>query len=92
MDWQGQKLVEHLMQILLVVFAVMAITMGYALGSFQTMLLIYASGVVITTLITVPNWPFFNRNPLKWLDPSEAEKHSKMQIVDSSSKKKISKK
>ena len=58
----------------------------------QSQILIYASGVVITTLITVPNWPFFNHNPLKCLDPSEAEKHSKIQIVDSSSKKKISKK
>ena len=92
MDWQGQKLAEQLMQILLVGFAVVAFTAGYALGSFQMMLLIYASGVVITTLITVPNWPFYNRHTLKWLDPREAEKHPKPQIANSSSKKKSSKK
>ena len=93
MDWQGQKLAEQLMQIILVAFAVVAFFTGYVLGSFQMMLLIYAGGVVLTTLITVPNWPFFNRHPLKWLDPSVAEKHPKPQAAAAAtSKKKGSKK
>lgn len=96
MDWQGQKLAEQLVQILLLAFAAAAFATGYALGSFQTMLLTYASGVIITTLITVPNWPFFNRHPLKWLDPIEADKHSKPQppqtAGSSSLKNKASKK
>jgi len=92
MDWQGQKLVEQLMQILLMASAVVAFATGYGLGSFQTMMLAYAAGVVITTLITVPNWPFFNRHSLKWLDSSEAERHPKPQIVNSSSKRKAAKK
>ena len=94
MDWQGQKVAEQLMQILLLAFAVGAFGTGYVLGSFQMMLLIYAGGVVLTTLITVPNWPFFNRNPLIWLDPSEAEKHPKPQqqpAATLSSKKKPTK-
>lgn len=92
MDWQGQKLAEHLMQLLLVVFAIVAFITGYVLGSFRTMLLTYAGGVVLTSLITIPNWPFFNRHPLQWLDPSEAEKHPKPQPVVSGPKKKSSKK
>ncbi|OAY34344.1 probable signal peptidase complex subunit 1 [Manihot esculenta] len=92
MDWQGQKLAEQLMQILLLVFAVVAFTAGYLMGSFQTMIQIYAGGVVLTTLITVPNWPWFNRHPLQWLDPSEAEKHPKPQVQPVSSKKKSAKK
>ncbi|KAK6922404.1 Signal peptidase complex subunit 1 [Dillenia turbinata] len=93
MDWQGQKLAEQLMQIMLVAFAVVAFLTGYLMNSFQTMLLIYASGVLLTTLITVPNWPFFNRNHLKWLDPSEADRHPKPQIssTNTGSKKKSSK-
>ncbi|KAK3027678.1 hypothetical protein RJ639_041388 [Escallonia herrerae] len=55
------------------------------------MLFVYAGGVVLTTLITVPNWPFFNGNLLKWLDPSEAEKHPKPQSASSTSKKKAMK-
>ncbi|KAJ6988773.1 hypothetical protein NC653_021634 [Populus alba x Populus x berolinensis] len=94
MDWQGQKLAELWMQVLLIVFAVVAFATGYITGSFRTMMLIYAGGVVFTSLVTVPNWPFFNRHPLKWLDPSEAEKHPKpqQQAVASKDKKKSSKK
>ncbi|XVE92149.1 hypothetical protein REPUB_Repub01dG0072300 [Reevesia pubescens] len=87
MDWQGQKLAEQIMQIMLLVFAVISFVAGYVLGSFQMMILVYAGGVTLTTLITVPNWPFFNRNPLNWLDPSEAEKHPKPQVAVSSKKK-----
>ncbi|KAI3516006.1 hypothetical protein L1887_14913 [Cichorium endivia] len=88
MDWQGQKVAEQLMQIMLVVFAIAAFITGYVLGSFQLMLYVYAGGVVLTTLITIPNWPFFNRHPLKWLDPTEAEKHPKPQVVMGSVSKK----
>ncbi|XP_007044056.2 PREDICTED: probable signal peptidase complex subunit 1 [Theobroma cacao] len=87
MDWQGQKVAEQTMQIMLLVFAVIAFITGYVLGSFQMMILIYAGGVTLTTLITVPNWPFFNCHPLSWLDPSEAEKHPKPQVAVSSKKK-----
>lgn len=92
MDWKGQKLAEELMQILLLVFAVVGFVTGYVTGSFQMMVLVFAGGVVLTTLVTVPNWPFFNRNPLKWLDPIEAEKHPKPQPQPLHSKKKFSKK
>ncbi|KAJ9169343.1 hypothetical protein P3X46_017547 [Hevea brasiliensis] len=92
MDWQGQKIAEQLMQIMLIVFAVVAFSVGYVMGSFQMMIQIYAGGVVLTTLVTVPNWPWFNRYFLQWLDPSEAEKHPKPQIQPVNSKKKSVKK
>ncbi|KAL5995386.1 hypothetical protein ACLOJK_025445 [Asimina triloba] len=83
MDWQGQKLSELLMQVMLVAFSLVAFVVGYTIGSFQMMLLIYAGGVTLTTLVTVPNWPFFNHHPLNWLDPAEAEKHPKPQPLAS---------
>ncbi|XP_061340374.1 uncharacterized protein LOC133286889 isoform X2 [Gastrolobium bilobum] len=85
MDWQGQKLAEQLMQIMLLAFAMTAFATGYVMASFQIMILVYAGGVILTTLVTVPNWPFFNRHPLNWLDPSEVEKHPKPQPPSSSS-------
>lgn len=88
MDWEGQKLVEQLMQIMLVAFALVSLVTGYISGSFQLMLMVYAGGVIFTSLITIPNWPFFNRHPLKWLDPSEVEKHPKPQTVANTSSKK----
>ncbi|ESW35741.1 hypothetical protein PHAVU_001G260900 [Phaseolus vulgaris] len=93
MDWQGQKLAEQLMQLMLIAVSVIAFTTGYLMASFQMMILIYAGGVVLTTLVTVPNWPFFNRHPLKWLDPTELEKHPKPQpSLNTTSKKKSVKK
>ncbi|XP_039125589.1 probable signal peptidase complex subunit 1 isoform X2 [Dioscorea cayenensis subsp. rotundata] len=86
MDWQGQKRAEMLMQVMLVVFGVVAFVVGYSIGSFRTMMLVYAGGVTLTALITVPNWPCYNRHPLNWLDPSEAEKHPKPQPVPSKKK------
>ncbi|WVZ87004.1 hypothetical protein U9M48_033707, partial [Paspalum notatum var. saurae] len=80
MDWQGQKRAEMLMQVLLVASAVAAFLAGYVRADFQFMLLVYAAGVVLTALVTVPNWPFFNRNPLKWLDAAEAERHPRPQV------------
>ncbi|BAT16977.1 Os12g0438900, partial [Oryza sativa Japonica Group] len=80
MDWQGQKLAEMLMQLLLVASAVAAFVVGYAMADFQLMLLVYAGGVVLTALVTVPNWPFFNRHPLKWLDAAEADRHPRPQV------------
>jgi len=75
MDWLGQKRAEMLMQVLLVASAVAAFLVGYVRADFQLMLLVYAGSVVLTALVTVPNWPFFNHNPLKWLDATEAERH-----------------
>ncbi|EMS58414.1 putative signal peptidase complex subunit 1 [Triticum urartu] len=69
-----------LMQVLLVASAVAAFLVGYAMADFQLMLLVYAGGVVLTALVTVPNWPFFNRHPLKWLDAAEADRHPRPQI------------
>jgi len=71
---------EMLMQVLLVASAVAAFLVGYVRADFQLMLLVYAGGVVLTALVTVPNWPFFNRNPLKWLDAAEAERHPRPQV------------
>ncbi|XP_031481571.1 signal peptidase complex subunit 1-like isoform X2 [Nymphaea colorata] len=91
MDWQGQKLSENLMQAMLAIFAFIAFVTGYMMSSFQNMLIIYAAGVLLTMLITVPNWPFFNRHQLNWLDPSLAELNPKPDIQTSNTKKRTAK-
>ncbi|KFK38808.1 hypothetical protein AALP_AA3G162800 [Arabis alpina] len=76
---------------LLLVFGGVAFIAGYATSSYQTMMLIYAGVLVFTSLIIFPNWPFFNHHPLKWLDPSEAEKYPKPEMTNVISKKKKNK-
>ncbi|KAL5061300.1 hypothetical protein RYX36_032904, partial [Vicia faba] len=45
----------------LLAFVVIAFGAGYLIASLQTMILTYAGGVVITTLVTLPNWIFFQQ-------------------------------
>lgn len=76
MDWEGQKLAEQLMQYFLLGAALIAFLTGYFSGSYSTMLYVYLAGVVVTFLVTVPDWPLFNRNKFTWLEPMYAEKPS----------------
>ncbi|KAI4373793.1 hypothetical protein MLD38_011873 [Melastoma candidum] len=98
MDWQGQRLSEQLMQVMLLTFAVAAYLTGFMVNSFRLMMLIFAGSVVLTALISVPNWPLFDRHPLKWLEPSVAEEFSRehpqkpVSALAASGKKKSSKK
>ncbi|KAJ7518695.1 hypothetical protein O6H91_20G003900 [Diphasiastrum complanatum] len=73
MNWEGQKLVEELMQYLLLASALISFSTGFGFSSVKLMFLIYASGALLTLLITVPDWPFYNRRPLVWLDAKVAE-------------------
>jgi signal peptidase complex subunit 1 len=66
MDWQGQKMVENLMQYLLLGSALVAFLTGYFTSSYSTM--------------TVPNWPCFNRHPFHWLEPVYAGMASSRQV------------
>lgn len=73
MDFEGQKQAELLLYRLLVLFGAIGFVSGYAASSFRLMVLINAGGLALTLLLVVPNWPFFNRNPLKWLPPLNPE-------------------
>lgn len=67
MDFVGQRLAEKLLLYLTVLFAAVGFVVGYAQGSFRTMVWINAAGLALTSLLVLPNWPFYNRHPLKWL-------------------------
>jgi signal peptidase complex subunit 1 len=69
MDFQGQKQAEQLIYQLLVAFAAAGFLAGYATGSFDVMVYVNAAGLALTMLAVVPDWPWFNRNPLSWLPP-----------------------
>lgn len=80
MDWQGQKMVENLMQYLLLGSALVAFLTGYFTSSYSTMMYMYLAGMGVTLLVTVPNWPCFNRHPFHWLEPVYAGMASSRQV------------
>lgn len=69
MDFEGQRLAEALLIRLLVGFAAAGFLAGYALGSFPLMAYITAAGLVVTSAVVVPDWPFYRRQPHSWLPP-----------------------
>lgn len=66
MDFKGQKQSEKLSQRMLIAFAVVSFLVGYAKSSFGLMMSLYGLGLLVTFLVTVPNWPIFNKNPIQW--------------------------
>jgi signal peptidase complex subunit 1 len=76
MDWQGQKLAEEIMQWGVLAAAIVAFLCGYFTSSFKVMLVVYGVLILIVLVLVVPDWPFFNKNPLQWLDPKLAQPHS----------------
>ncbi|KAF5835121.1 microsomal signal peptidase 12kDa subunit [Dunaliella salina] len=69
MDFRGQRNAEWLLVRILIVFAAVSFVAGYSQGDFQLMVNINAVGLLLTALLVIPSWPFFNRNPLPWLAP-----------------------
>mmetsp|Transcript_39724 Transcript_39724/g.55151 ORF Transcript_39724/g.55151 Transcript_39724/m.55151 type:complete len:94 (+) Transcript_39724:132-413(+) len=71
MDLQGQKLSEIIYQYTILIFAVVSFLLGYFLRSFSVMMWTYAAGAVLACVIAVPDWPYFNQHPLKFLPVPE---------------------
>ncbi|CAN0473662.1 unnamed protein product, partial [Discosporangium mesarthrocarpum] len=41
---------------------------GFIYADFQLTVIGWAVGVVLSLILVVPDWPYFNRHPTKWLD------------------------
>ncbi|GBG88603.1 hypothetical protein CBR_g48133 [Chara braunii] len=73
MDYVGQRLSEQLAQYTILLAALIALLAGCLMESYKLMMLVYAGGVLLAFVISVPDWPYFNQHPLTWLPPrSEA--------------------
>lgn len=73
MDYAGQKLAEQINLYILAVFAILAFGAGYAASSFALLLKIYAAGLLLDAILVLPDWPWFNREPLQWLPAKDPQ-------------------
>ncbi|KAF4548015.1 Microsomal signal peptidase 12 kDa subunit (SPC12)-like protein [Elsinoe fawcettii] len=80
-DFEGQRLVEVLSNVLLSVVGVTAFLVGYITENITYTLWLGLAGTAFTFLIVVPPWPFFNRNPVNWLSSTRASGTSNFNIV-----------
>lgn len=69
MDLVGQRLAEQILMWIIISFAVVSFLVGYSQGDFALMAKINFVGLVLVLLAVVPDWPWFNSHPIKWLPP-----------------------
>ncbi|XP_075261568.1 signal peptidase complex subunit 1-like [Convolutriloba macropyga] len=65
-DFKGQKKAERWFQIIHVVFAIFGFVWGYMLQRFSITVYSVLAAFVVSALVTLPPWPWFRRDPLKW--------------------------
>ncbi|KAL2022292.1 hypothetical protein VTK56DRAFT_5690 [Thermocarpiscus australiensis] len=66
-DFEGQKLAELLVNIALSVVGAVSFFVGYFLQDIRLAVYIALAGTAAVFVLVVPPWPFYNRNPVKWL-------------------------
>jgi signal peptidase complex subunit 1 len=69
MDWVGQRTAERLMMQIILAAAIVSFVVGYALKDFKLMVQINAAGLVLTSILVLPDWFWYRRHPVKWLPP-----------------------
>lgn len=73
MDFEGQKLAEALSMAIVVVAAVLGFLYGYVRQDFAAMMWVFASGTAVAGLVGVPDWPMYNKHPVRFLPPKAKE-------------------
>ncbi|EEA24682.1 hypothetical protein EYB25_004211 [Talaromyces marneffei] len=67
-DFHGQQLAETLSTVLLIISGITAFIVGYIQQDIYLTLWVGLAGTAFTGLVVIPPWPFYNRNPEKWLN------------------------
>jgi len=81
-DFEGQKTAEYLATGLLAILGGLAFIVGYILQDIKLALQLGLGGAVVTAFAVVPPWPFFNKNPVRWLPVAGSELRSQGVLVD----------
>ncbi|NXK49341.1 SPCS1 peptidase, partial [Chauna torquata] len=75
-DYKGQKLAEQIFQGIILVSAIIGFIYGYITEQFGWTVYIHLDLHVLTSFLfsklTLPPWPMYRRNPLKWLPVQES--------------------
>jgi len=72
MDFLGQKLAEQLYQIVMIIFASIGFIIGFIQQDFNFTLYSFGIGMLISSLVSLPDWPYLNKHPVNWRTPTTA--------------------
>lgn len=89
MDYQGQKLSENLFYYIILLFGIVGWIYGYILQDFTYVFYSWSVGVGISLVLCVPDWPIYNRHPIKWLEsiPDRSEEEETKEETKQETKK-----
>ncbi|XP_017023746.1 signal peptidase complex subunit 1 [Drosophila kikkawai] len=73
MDFVGQGKAERWSRLIITVFGVIGLIYGAIVQQFSQTVYILGAGFLLSSLITIPPWPLFRRNPLKWQKPIQTD-------------------
>ena len=66
MDLKGQLLALFLYRVINVGALILAMIIGYAAKDFVLALWVMVAGGLVSLAVVVPDWPFYNRHPLRF--------------------------
>ncbi|KAH8271255.1 hypothetical protein KR018_003907, partial [Drosophila ironensis] len=75
-DFVGQGLAERWSRVIIIAFGIVGLLYGAFVQQFSQTVYILGAGFVLSSLITIPPWPVFRRNPLKWQKPIDTDSKS----------------
>ncbi|KAH8267712.1 hypothetical protein KR026_004080, partial [Drosophila bipectinata] len=88
-DFVGQGKAERWSRLIITVFGIIGLIYGAFVQQFSFTVYILGAGFVLSSLITIPPWPLYRRNPLKWQKAIETDtKSSSSESGDEGKKKK----
>ncbi|SMN20786.1 similar to Saccharomyces cerevisiae YJR010C-A SPC1 Subunit of the signal peptidase complex (SPC) [Maudiozyma saulgeensis] len=68
-DYPSQKKLNDRTHILIILFGIISFVYGYVTQSIKNLLICYGVGILITSLIIVPAYPFYNKQKLNFVTP-----------------------
>ncbi|CAG8572451.1 39377_t:CDS:2 [Gigaspora margarita] len=74
-DFEGQKRCEIISQVAIILFAVIGFAYGFLNQDLLATMKIYFGGIIFTSILTLPPWPYYNKHPVQWL-PEISDKES----------------
>ncbi|EDW98302.1 signal peptidase complex subunit 1 [Drosophila yakuba] len=89
MDFAGQGKAERWSRFIITFFGIVGLIYGAFVQQFSQTVYILGAGFVLSSLITIPPWPLYRRNALKWQKPIDTDaKSSSSESGDEGKKKK----
>mmetsp|Transcript_5340 Transcript_5340/g.17124 ORF Transcript_5340/g.17124 Transcript_5340/m.17124 type:complete len:103 (-) Transcript_5340:58-366(-) len=66
MDYKGQVYNEYAYQLIFALFGIVCFALGYVQEDFGVTINGWIASLVVAGVVCVPDWPVFNREPVKW--------------------------